>query len=156
LDRDRGSQAGRSVAKDRQLAALHVDLQIVELGDLRNAVQRAGVDLDFANDLSELCEARENIQNARLGRKQARHAACMADLQSPTGSIADGVRQIRFEVALAGVEFRQRIGLRLEPEERAKALGEHLLVGRFAIDRIGADVDNCREPFRAQQAGKWV
>ena len=96
------------------------------------------------------------IENTRLGREEARHAGCMADLQSPTGSIAHRVRQIGFQVALAGGELGKCFGLRLESHECAKALGEHLLVGRFTVDRIGADIDNGGEPFGAQQAGQWV
>jgi hypothetical protein len=53
--------------------------------------------------------------------------------------------------AFSFVKFRQRIWLRLEPDEGAEAFAKHVLVGWSPLDWIGPDVNDCGETLRTQQ-----
>jgi len=66
-------------------------------------------------------------------------------------AIAHCVGQIGLPRALRGVELRERLGLRFEADEPAVPRGEQRPVGRRAIDRIGADVDDVGRPLGREQ-----
>ena len=60
------------------------------------------------------------------------------------GSIGQGVGQIAFARAFLLFQPRQRRGLGLKPDDLAQAGRQHRLVGRIAIDGIGADIHDAR------------
>ena len=77
-------------------------------------------------------------------------------LQRLGAAAADRVGQVGFEVALFPVELFPGVLLRLEPDHAAEALPKQLLVGRGAVDRIGADVDDGGETLGTQQVEQRV
>ena len=72
----------------------------------------------------------------------------LADMQGALGSVAQGVGQIAFVRAGLLFQLRQGIGLGLKSHHLAQASRQHRLVGRIAVDRIGADIHDRCQPRR--------
>jgi hypothetical protein len=96
------------------------------------------------------------LRTAGFGLQKAGHARDGSDVQGGGIAVANNVREIGLQIALAGIEGCQPIGLGLEAGDRAKPPAEHRLVGGIAIDRIGADVHHGGQPLRTQQREQRV
>ncbi|UZE47235.1 hypothetical protein ONR75_19945 [Rhodopseudomonas sp. P2A-2r] len=117
---------------------------------------RCVASVDLADHAAEFREAREMHQRLVVGLQQAGEADAAADFQRMSLTIADRIGQIGFEIALGGVEPGQRLGMRIESGDAAEAAFQHRLVGRVAVDRIGADVDNMSQARGREQGHQGV
>ncbi len=60
-------KTGLAVVEDGKLAALHIDLQEVELADLGDAVERAGLDLDLLTTRPKCMKFGNRLSTRGLG-----------------------------------------------------------------------------------------
>ena len=61
-----------------------------------------------------------------------------------------------YDLRVGDVQARQSLGVRVEPDQAAAAMLQHRFIGRVAIDRIGADVDDAGKPIRLGETDQCI
>src|SRR5205823_11526079 len=139
-----------STAKYRKLRALDIDFEKIEGSDLGNIVEAMRLHRQLPGHHSENRIEREAVENFRIGREQTAHARSVTHLQRRQRSIAHGIGQIGFKIALEFIQLRKTFELRLETDKGAETLAEHRLVRRNIGNWIGAYIDDGGEAVGLQ------
>ncbi len=130
------------MAQGHQFAALDVDLDHVDAGGLGDVVEAMGGDLLSANHLSPLGKAMEQLQDFAVRREQRGHARRLAEVQRVTLAVPNRVGEVGFGWPLHLIELRQGDRIGLEADDVGVTGAQQLFVGRDAVQRIGANVDD--------------
>jgi hypothetical protein len=123
--------------------------------DLAHIVEATRRQVDLLDDLSKFGEAGKMPERRLVGLKEAGEADAATDIQNMIAAVADRIRQVGFQIAFRGIQPCKRFRVRIETREAADPTPQHLFVGRIAVDRIRADIDDAGEAARLEEIDKW-
>ena len=134
-----------------ELRTLGVNFQEIDSRDLGNIIEPVCLDRHLSGHHSENRIKVEAVKNGRIGSEQAAHARSVTYFQGRRRSIAHGIGQVGFKIALAFIQRSETFELWFETDKGTDALTKHRLVRRHIGNWIGADIDDGGQAFRLQE-----
>jgi len=142
LDGHSPSEPDPPGAERRKFAALDVDLEEVDVGNLGDLVQPVGLHLLTAGHPGQPGKVDEQVELGLIRLQQAGETRGGAQVQRVPATVTDGVGQVPLVRSGPATNVGQRRRLRLEAGDPAVSGVQQRMVGRVATDRIGTDVDD--------------